>query len=51
MSFSDATGANFRRANLQGCMMYRAETALACFDEALISESSDIPGQKVLELL
>jgi uncharacterized protein YjbI with pentapeptide repeats len=34
LSFSDATGANFRNANLDGCMLYRSEIALACFDDA-----------------
>jgi len=48
MSFSDATGATFRNANLDGCLLYRSETQLACFDGAVLSESSDIPGVRVV---
>jgi uncharacterized protein YjbI with pentapeptide repeats len=48
LSFSDATGANFRSANLDGCLMYRSETALARFDEALLNEHSDVPGRKIV---
>jgi uncharacterized protein YjbI with pentapeptide repeats len=46
VSFSDATGANFSNANLEGCLMYRSETSLAHFDGAVFSERSDIPGLK-----
>jgi len=48
LSFSDATQANFRRANLDGCLMYRSEITLARFDDAVLSESSDIPGVRVV---
>lgn len=48
LSFSNATGANFRSANLDGCLMYRAETRSASFDDAAISETSDIPGIRVV---
>jgi uncharacterized protein YjbI with pentapeptide repeats len=48
LSFSDATGANFRSANLDGCLMYRSERRSASFDAAVISETSDIPGIKVV---
>jgi uncharacterized protein YjbI with pentapeptide repeats len=46
LSFSDATGANFRDANLDACLMYRSETRLAHFDHAVLSEQSDIPGMR-----
>ena len=49
LSFSDATSANFRNANLDGCLLYRAETRYACFYGAMITPSSDIPGIKVVE--
>jgi len=48
-SFSNATQANFRRANLEGCKMYRSEIALARFDDVVLSESSDIPGLRVVQ--
>jgi len=48
LSFSDATQAKFRRANLEGCMMYRSETRLARFDDAVLSTYSDIPGVRVI---
>jgi uncharacterized protein YjbI with pentapeptide repeats len=48
LSFSNATGANFRDANLDGCEMYRSETRNACFDGAVISPSSDVPGIRVV---
>lgn len=48
LSFSDATGANFRSANLEGCTMYQSETTLAHFDHAVLSERSDIPGVRVV---
>jgi|SRR5215472_6593721 len=50
LSFSDATQANFRGANLDGCMMYRGEATLAQFDDATLSETSDIPGLRVVAL-
>jgi uncharacterized protein YjbI with pentapeptide repeats len=46
LSFSDATQANFRDANLEGCLMYRSEITLARFDRAVLSERSDIPRLK-----
>jgi uncharacterized protein YjbI with pentapeptide repeats len=48
ISFADATGADFRQADLTDASMYRAETTLAHFEDSLLSESSDIPGRKVL---
>ena len=48
LSFSDATAANFRSARLEGCLMYRSETYLARFDDAMLSESSDIPGVRIV---
>jgi uncharacterized protein YjbI with pentapeptide repeats len=48
LSFSDATGADFQNAKLEGCMMYRSETSLAHFDGAVLSERSDIPGLKLV---
>jgi pentapeptide repeat protein len=48
LSFSDATSANFQKAKLEGCMMYRSETTLTAFDGALPSEYTDIPGQKIV---
>jgi len=48
ISFSNATGADFWRANLDGCKMYRSETRLAHFREARISADSDIPGRKIV---
>jgi len=49
ISFSDATGANFCDANLEGCLMYRSEITLARFDGAVVSESSDIPGMRLVK--
>ena len=40
LSFSDATGANFRGANIDGCLMYRSETTLVRFDGAKLTEGS-----------
>lgn len=48
LSFSDATGADFRNAKLDGCLLYRSETYMACFDGAAISPTSDIPNMKVV---
>ena len=48
ISFADATGADFRHADLIDALMYRTETTLAHFEDSLLSESSDIPGRKVL---
>jgi uncharacterized protein YjbI with pentapeptide repeats len=48
LSFSDATSATFRDANLDGCLMYRAETTCAHFDGAAITEASDIPAIRVV---
>lgn len=50
LSFSDATQANFRDANLDGCLMYRTEIRLALFHGATLSESSDIPGIKLVAI-
>jgi uncharacterized protein YjbI with pentapeptide repeats len=50
LSFSDATGANFGDANLEGCMMYRSETKLARLDGAVLNENSDIPGRRLVRL-
>jgi uncharacterized protein YjbI with pentapeptide repeats len=47
LSFSDAYVAYFRKADLDSCLMYRAETESAQFDQVLISEQSDIPGREV----
>lgn len=35
--FSNATEANFRNANLDGCLMYRSETSFACFHGSVLS--------------
>ena len=42
-----AEGADFRGADLDSCLMYGAETQNTRFDDALLSEKSDIPGRKV----
>ena len=42
LSFSDATSANFRDANLDRCLLYHAETRHASFYGAVITPSSDI---------
>ena len=51
LSFSNAYGANFQKADLDGCLMYRTETTHARFDDALLSERSDIPGRKVFRTM
>ena len=48
LSFSDATGADFSQANMDGCLLYRAETRGANFDQTIISPASDIPGMRVV---
>jgi uncharacterized protein YjbI with pentapeptide repeats len=48
ISFADATGADFRNADLADALMYQTETQLAKFDQAIISEQSDIPGHKIV---
>jgi hypothetical protein len=48
LSFSNSAGAIFRKANLDGCLLYRAETKLACFDGVLLSQASDIPGVRIV---
>jgi uncharacterized protein YjbI with pentapeptide repeats len=48
ISFADATGADFRKADLTDALMYQTETQLAKFDQAIFSQYSDIPGRKVL---
>jgi uncharacterized protein YjbI with pentapeptide repeats len=47
ISFADATGAHFRQADLTDVAMYRTETALARFEDSLLTEHSDIPGRRV----
>jgi len=42
VEFSNAYGANFRGSDMDGCLMYRAETKLARFDDAILSPTSDI---------
>jgi uncharacterized protein YjbI with pentapeptide repeats len=49
LSFSDATEANFRDANIEGCMMYRSEITLARFDGAAFLQSSDILGTRIID--
>ena len=44
LSFSNCTSADFRGSDLDGCLMYRSETWGAHFDQAIISQASDIPG-------
>jgi hypothetical protein len=34
-------------ADMDGCLMHRAETSSARFDDVLLSEKSEIPGRKV----
>jgi uncharacterized protein YjbI with pentapeptide repeats len=46
ISFADATGADFRQADLTDALMYQTETILAKFDQALVSKHSDIPDRK-----
>jgi uncharacterized protein YjbI with pentapeptide repeats len=48
---SNATGADFRQADLTDAAMYRTETTLAHFEDSLLNERSDIPGRKVLEIM
>jgi uncharacterized protein YjbI with pentapeptide repeats len=48
LSFSNCTSADFQGSNLDGCLMYRSETTLARFDGAVLSESSDVPGIKLV---
>jgi len=48
LSFSDATGANFRDADLDGCFMYRSQTIQAQFDRARLSFYSDIPDVRII---
>ena len=50
LAYSDATAANFRDANLDGCLMYRSEISIVLFDGAMITESSDIPGVRVVAI-
>lgn len=44
---TNAEEADFRGADLDSCLMYRAETQSARFDVVLLFEKSDIPGRKV----
>jgi hypothetical protein len=44
VSFANAEGANFFRADLSGCLMYRTQVRHARFDEATITNDSDIPN-------
>jgi uncharacterized protein YjbI with pentapeptide repeats len=55
LAFSYAAGANFRGSDMRGCSLYRAEIGQrrsrhvsADFTDALLDESTDIPGRKVL---
>jgi uncharacterized protein YjbI with pentapeptide repeats len=48
ISFGDATGADFRHADLTDVAMYHTEIRSARFENSLLSELSDIPGRKVL---
>ncbi len=50
LSFSNATGAAFSQANLDSCLMYCSETRLARFHSAIITETSDIPAIKVVNV-
>jgi pentapeptide repeat protein len=47
ISFADVSGADFRNADLTDATMYRTEVWRARFDDALLSEKSDIPGLKI----
>jgi uncharacterized protein YjbI with pentapeptide repeats len=51
ISFADASGADFKKADLTDATMYRTETWHAKFDDALLSEQSDIPGRKVFRTM
>jgi uncharacterized protein YjbI with pentapeptide repeats len=51
ISFADATGADFRKADLTDVAMYRTEITSAHFGDSLLSERSDIRGQKVLSTM
>jgi uncharacterized protein YjbI with pentapeptide repeats len=46
ISFANAYGADFSNADLTDALMYQTETKLAKFDQASVSEHSDIPGRK-----
>jgi uncharacterized protein YjbI with pentapeptide repeats len=46
IAFADATGADFKQADLTDVLMYQTETHLAKFDQALVSKHSDIPDRK-----
>jgi dipeptidyl aminopeptidase/acylaminoacyl peptidase len=43
---TNAVGADFRGADLDSCLMYRAETQSTRFDDASLSEKSDMPGRR-----
>jgi uncharacterized protein YjbI with pentapeptide repeats len=47
---TNAEGADFRGADLDTCLMYRAETQRARFDDAILRPTSDIPGKDVSRL-
>jgi hypothetical protein len=47
VSFANAERANFFRANLDGCLMYRTEIRNVRFDEAKITHDSDIPNWRM----
>jgi uncharacterized protein YjbI with pentapeptide repeats len=42
---------DFRGADLDSCLMCRAETQRARFNDALLSENSDIRGRRVFGTL
>jgi uncharacterized protein YjbI with pentapeptide repeats len=46
ISFANAYGADFSSADLTDTLMYQTETKLAKFEQASVSEHSDIPGRK-----
>ena len=51
ISFADASSADFRKADLTDATMYRTESWHAKFDDALLSEQSEIPGHKVFRTM
>jgi uncharacterized protein YjbI with pentapeptide repeats len=46
ISFANAYGTNFTNADLTDALMYQTETNLAKFEQASVSEHSDIPDRK-----
>lgn len=47
VSFANADGANFYKAELSGCLMYRTQVRRTNFEEAIITLASDIPNWRV----